>query len=130
MPIRPRFGIRCLMLAVALAGLLAGGAEWVRRNRRAALLPPPPPWGPAAHPVRRQPGPDLWVNWDDVRAGIDPPRAKWVYFFADGSCQTADAPPGAVRPGQISGSPIGPYNRGPFIYSPPAAPVPSVRPTH
>lgn len=95
--IRPRCTLRWMVLAVMLVGLLLGAAELVRRNRRAALLPPPPPWAPASI---RSSGMNLYVNMDDVRAGVDPPRTKWVRMLGVDTYLTEDAP-GSLGPGEF-----------------------------
>jgi hypothetical protein len=87
---RPR--IRWLMLAVAVAAVvLAGVALW----RRPAEPPLPLPWFAPSQSVHHNSV--LYVNGEDVRLGIDPPRAKWVHGRGKG-VRIEDAP-GAIPPG-------------------------------
>ncbi len=93
--VRVRWTVRKLMVVVAVVAVLLAGVELVRRW----VKPGPPlpwPWGAPAQLVNHDSL--LYVNMEDVRRGIDPPRAKWVHFDYRGGYRIEDAP-GALRPG-------------------------------
>jgi hypothetical protein len=79
-----RYRLRTLVL---LAGVLFAWAELYRRDRRTPRVPPlptwfnsgrplPPPWLPASPCTTA--GARVWINMDDVQAGVKAPRTKWV----------------------------------------------------
>jgi hypothetical protein len=87
----PRYTIRCLTVLIALAAVLLGGFELERRRRTAHPRPPLSwPWVPAVPGVSNSS--NLYVNAEDIEAGIDPPRAKYVHEEGPDRYRIEDAP--------------------------------------
>jgi hypothetical protein len=77
-PFRFSIRIRWLMLAVAAIAFALGGVELARR--RSEPRPPLPPPGVVESSRASGSITVVYVNGDDLRAGIDLPRKKFVFY--------------------------------------------------
>jgi hypothetical protein len=79
-----RFSIRWLMVAVAVIAVGLGVFELTRRPK----VPLPEPWmfpEPWILPLQDSSGHwFLCINGDDLRAGIHPPRRRWIHYEPPG----------------------------------------------
>jgi hypothetical protein len=88
---RVRFTIRRLMLVIAVAAVASSVLVWARRPTPQPKPPLPWPWEPAFYPVNHMAV--LYVNGEDLRLGVYPPRVKFVqYDGTGGRFRILDAP--------------------------------------